>query len=105
MPIVVDTHTPAQRARLMGTGIEVWQIIQTYLEVGCDWGRLRRSYDWLSEADLREALTSANEHREEIADCIRENYSYLPEEKNSNWSSPPEPAGVWSPATTLTSDN
>jgi uncharacterized protein (DUF433 family) len=80
MPILVDNHTPAPRARIMGTGIEVWQVVQTYLEARCHWARLRQSYDWLSEADLRDALAFANEHRQEIAERIHENYACLPEE-------------------------
>lgn len=79
MPIVENRRPPAQTARIMGTGIEVWQVVKTYLEVDRDWARLRAAYEWLPEADLREALSYANDHREAITARIEEDYRYLPE--------------------------
>ncbi len=45
-----------RRARLAGTGLEVWEVIATYLSVERDPVRLRQTYPWLSEAHLRAAL-------------------------------------------------
>jgi uncharacterized protein (DUF433 family) len=80
MPIIENRRPPAESARIMGTGIEVWQVVKTYLEAGCDWERLKSAYTWLPEADLREALSYANDHRDDITARIREDYQYLPEE-------------------------
>ena len=45
-----------RRARLAGTGLEVWEIIVTYQSVERDRGRLQQAYSWLSEGQLRAAL-------------------------------------------------
>jgi uncharacterized protein (DUF433 family) len=47
----------ARRAAVVGTGLEVWEIVRTYKEVGEDYGELRNSYPWLSEPQLRAALS------------------------------------------------
>ena len=46
-----------RRARVQGTGIEVFEVIKSYRSVGQDWERLRKVYHWLSDEQLRAALT------------------------------------------------
>src|SRR4030095_4958258 len=45
-----------RRARIAGTGVEVWEIIATYRSVNRTLRRLQRAYDWLAEPQLRAAL-------------------------------------------------
>jgi uncharacterized protein (DUF433 family) len=45
-----------RRARVTGTGIDVFEIIKSYKAMGRDWRRLRSGYDWLSEEQLQAAL-------------------------------------------------
>jgi uncharacterized protein (DUF433 family) len=78
--IVVSTRPAEQTARVLGTGIKVWQIARTYLEVGRDWDRLRTAYHWLTEAQLRDAMRYAEEHAQAIDDRIQEDYARLPED-------------------------
>lgn len=47
---------PPLRARIAGTGIEVWEVMKGYREVAEDWTRLRAGFDWLTEEQLRAAL-------------------------------------------------
>lgn len=56
-PGVTFTGGPAgRRAVLAGTGLDVWEVIATWQEVGEDYSRLKASYDWLTEPQLRAAL-------------------------------------------------
>ncbi len=80
MPIIEDPiRPPAQTARILGTGLEVWEIVRTYLEVGRDWSRLLASFHWLNESDLVDAIEYAQQHVADIEARIRENYNCLPE--------------------------
>jgi uncharacterized protein (DUF433 family) len=45
-----------RHARLLGTGLDVWEIIATHQGLGRDPARLREAYHWLSEDQLRAAL-------------------------------------------------
>jgi uncharacterized protein (DUF433 family) len=50
--------TPIERrARIQGTGIEVFEVIKSYRSVGENWEDLREAYHWLTEDQLRAALT------------------------------------------------
>ncbi len=55
-----------RRARVAGTGLEVWEVIATYQSVGRDRGRLQQAYSWLSEGQLRAALGYYAAYPEEI---------------------------------------
>ena len=80
MPIVESAGAPAYRARIMGTGLEVWEIVRTYLEVGRDWDDLKASFHWLRESDLVDAIEYAQQHVAEIDAVIQENYAGFPED-------------------------
>lgn len=54
--IVFADGPTGRRARIAGTGLDVWEVIVTYQGVGRDVGRLREAYHWLSEPQLRAAL-------------------------------------------------
>jgi uncharacterized protein (DUF433 family) len=56
-PGIVFADGPAgRRARIAGTGLDVWEVISTYKSLNHDDARLRGAYDWLSEPQLRSAL-------------------------------------------------
>jgi uncharacterized protein (DUF433 family) len=77
--VIVDRRPPEVRARLLGTGLEVWEVAKTYYEVGEDWERLRRCYETLSDDQLRAALTFAEKYWDVIAARIAEEYAFVPE--------------------------
>ncbi|WP_299430806.1 DUF433 domain-containing protein [uncultured Meiothermus sp.] len=51
----VDGAT-GRRAVIAGTGLDVWELIATWKEVGEDEEALRQAYPWLSSMQLRSAL-------------------------------------------------
>jgi uncharacterized protein (DUF433 family) len=44
------------RAHVRGTGLEVFEVIRTWREVGQDWERFTNAYHWLTTDQLRAAL-------------------------------------------------
>lgn len=71
--IVFSEGTRGRRARIAGTGIEVWEVIATCKGVAEDFGRLRKAYHWLTEQQLRSALGYYRVYPEEINNLIRQN--------------------------------
>jgi uncharacterized protein (DUF433 family) len=57
----------AKRARIQGTGLEVWEIVNAYESVDRDFARLQASFDWLAPKQLRAALRFAELNPEFIA--------------------------------------
>lgn len=68
-----------RRARVAGTGIEVWEIIATYHGVGRNLGRLRQAYHWLTDQQLKTAMGYYKAYPEEIDRLIAGNESWTPE--------------------------
>ena len=78
-PGVVFADGPAgRRARIEGTGIEIWEMISSYLAVGKDERRLREAYHWLSERQILAALGYGRRYPGEIDDLIRRNNAQEP---------------------------
>jgi uncharacterized protein (DUF433 family) len=73
-PGVVFADGPAgRRARIEGTGIEIWEVISAYLALGRNEQRLREAYHWLSERQILAALGYERTYSREIEDLIRRN--------------------------------
>jgi uncharacterized protein (DUF433 family) len=71
--IVFAEGTGGRRARVAGTGIEVWEIISAYRSVGKDPKRLKTAYHWLSPEQLRAALGYHAAYPQEIERQIEQN--------------------------------
>jgi uncharacterized protein (DUF433 family) len=69
----------SRRAAVAGTGLEVWEVVRTYEEVGEDYGELRKSYPWLSEPQLRAALSYYELYPDEIEARLKLEESWMPE--------------------------
>ena len=54
--ILFAEGTSGRRARVAGTGIEVWEVVATYKSVKEDFKRVQRAYHWLSGEQLKAAL-------------------------------------------------
>ncbi len=78
--IVFTEGTSGKRARIAGTGIEVWEVIATYRYVGEEFGRLSKAYHWLTEQQLKSAIGYYRHYRDEIDALIAENEGWTPEE-------------------------
>jgi uncharacterized protein (DUF433 family) len=57
----------AKRARIQGTGLEVWEIVRAYHSVDRDFDRLAESFDWLTSDQLHAALRFAELNPDFIA--------------------------------------
>lgn len=80
VPGVVFMDGPVgRRASLAGTGLDVWEVIATFKSVGEDHGRLRASYEWLSDRQLSAALAYYELYPDEIDARIEEEESWTPE--------------------------
>jgi uncharacterized protein (DUF433 family) len=69
-----------KRARLAGTGLDVWEVIATYKSLNNNADRLRDAYHWLSEPQLRAALGYYRLYPEEIDRQIAWNEGWSKEE-------------------------
>jgi uncharacterized protein (DUF433 family) len=71
IPGIIEANcTPAQTARIAGTGIEVFAVYRTYVELDRRWASLREAFHWLTEAQLHAALAYAEAHPDAMAECL-----------------------------------
>jgi uncharacterized protein (DUF433 family) len=74
--IVFADGVSGRRARIAGTGIEVWEVVSSYRSVNQDFSRLRKAYHWLTEQQLRAAIGYYTAYRQEIDELIKLNESW-----------------------------
>jgi uncharacterized protein (DUF433 family) len=66
-PGIIFADGPAgRRARIAGTGVDVWELIAAYDSVDRDTARLRQAFRWLPEPSVRAALAYYAAYPEEI---------------------------------------
>jgi len=86
--IVFSEGVSGKKARIAGTGLEVWEVIANYKSVAENFERLKTAYHWLNELQLRAALGYYRAYPDEIetlisrneswtADCIRKKHPLL----------------------------
>jgi uncharacterized protein (DUF433 family) len=71
--ILFAEGTSGRRARVAGTGIEVWEVIATYKSVKKDPKKLQKAYHWLSREQLKAALGYYTAYPQEIDQLIEQN--------------------------------
>jgi uncharacterized protein (DUF433 family) len=80
-PGIIFADGPSgRRARVAGTGLDVWEVIATYKSVDRDPERLRQAYHWLSDGHLRAALGYYAAYPEGIERQIARNEAWSPDE-------------------------
>ena len=77
--IVFGEGTTGRKARIAGTGIEVWEAIAVFKSVGEDFARLCKAMHWLSELQLRAALGYYRAYPKEIDHLLAQNESWTQE--------------------------
>jgi uncharacterized protein (DUF433 family) len=77
--IVFSEGVRGRRARVAGTGVEVWEIIAAYRSVRKSMDRLRRAYHWLTDQQLQSSLAYYQVYPEEIDRLIAANEAWTPE--------------------------
>lgn len=68
--VFVDGPT-GRRPVIAGTGLEVWEVVAAFQEVGQDLEQLQKTYHWLTSPQLRGALAYWRCYPEEIEEEIR----------------------------------
>jgi uncharacterized protein (DUF433 family) len=63
--VFVDGAT-GRRPVVAGSGLEVWEVISTWKDVGRNYERLRAAYEWLTEPQLRSALSYYELYGDEV---------------------------------------
>ncbi|HTZ41066.1 MAG TPA: hypothetical protein VMB77_12965 [Syntrophales bacterium] len=71
--IIFASGVSGRRARLAGTGIEVWEIIAQYLSLNRDQKRLQQAFHWLTPGQLKAALGYHAAYPDEIDALIVRN--------------------------------
>src|SRR5919201_6867430 len=80
IPGIVFADGPTgRRARIAGTGIDVFEIVRDHRAMGADWAQLRHAYHWLDERQLRAALAYAEAYPEEIETRLHAEERWTPE--------------------------
>lgn len=77
--IVFSEGVRGRRARVAGTGVEVWEIVAAYKSLGKSLDRLRKTYHWLTDQQLRSAIGYYESYSEEIDRLIAANENWTPE--------------------------
>lgn len=78
-PGIVFAQGPTgPRARIAGTGIDVWEVVANYKSLKNNFGRLGRAYPHLSEAQLLAALNYYRQFGPEIDRRVRANAGWTP---------------------------
>jgi len=77
--IVFADGVSGRKARIAGTGLEVWEIIATYKGVNENFTRLQRAYHWLTEQQVRATIGYYTTYPEEINRQIKLNESWSKE--------------------------
>lgn len=90
--VFVDSLT-GRRAAIAGTGIEVWEMIASWKSLEQDYERLRASYSWPSEAQLRAALNYYELYPEEIDERLALEEEWTPERVRREYPFTAGPAG------------
>ncbi len=62
-----------RRAKIAGTGIDIWEFIATFKGLGENYDKLKKTYHWLSEQQIRSALTYYALYPEDIDERITRN--------------------------------
>ena len=62
-----------RRARIAGSGIDVWEMIAAFRGLKEDYEKLKKAYHWLNEQQVRSALSYYALYPKEIDDLIAKN--------------------------------
>ena len=74
--IIFGEGVSGRRAKVAGTGIEVWEMIAAYKSVGKDLKKLKKAYHWLSQEQVKAVLSYYSAYPEEIDRLIERNESW-----------------------------
>ncbi len=62
-----------RRARIAGTGIDIWEFIAAFRGLGENYDKLKKAYHWLSDQQIRSALSYYALYPDDIDEKITRN--------------------------------
>ncbi len=71
--IVFADSALGRRARIAGSGIDVWEVIATFRGLQEDYEKLKKAYHWFNDQQIRSALSYYALYPEEIDEIIDRN--------------------------------
>ncbi|HET6515349.1 MAG TPA: DUF433 domain-containing protein [Thermodesulfovibrionales bacterium] len=86
--IIFSQGVTGRRARIAGTGVEVWEVIYEYQIVGEDVKALKKALPHLTEKQLIAALNYYRSDPEEIDELIQSNDAITPKSVEGRFSLP-----------------
>lgn len=88
--IIFSEGVSGRRARIAGTGVEVWEVIYEYQILGENIKALKKALPHLTERQLVAALNYYRHYPEEINELIQSNEAITPEVVKGRFSLPKE---------------
>ena len=88
----VDGPT-GRRAKIAGTGIDIWEFIATFKGLGENYEKLKKTYHWLSDQQIRSALSYYALYPDEIDEKIIRNEDITQEQVVKRFPFLAKPAG------------
>lgn len=83
-PGIVFVDGPAgRRARIEGTGIDVWELISAYQELNNNLSALKKAFHWLTDRQIMAAIGYAKTYPEEIKKLIKMNKAWNKEKAHA----------------------
>ena len=82
-----------RRSRIAGTGIDIWEFISTFKGVGENYDDLKEAYHWLSDQQIRSALSYYALYPDEIDEKITRNEELTQEKVLKRFPFLAKPAG------------
>jgi len=82
-----------RRAKIAGTGIDIWEFIATFKGLGENYDNLRETYHWLSDPQIRSALSYYALYPDEIDQRITRNDMITPKKVLKRFPFLAKPAG------------
>ena len=77
--IIFLTGPTGCRAVLAGTGLDVWEVVSTWRDLGESLDALKKAYSWLTEPQLRAALGYYQLFPTEVDERLRREEAWTPE--------------------------
>lgn len=82
-----------RRAKIAGSGIDVWEFIATFKGLGESYNKLKKTYHWLSDQQIRSALSYYALYTDEIDEKITRNEDITHEQVIKRFPFLSKPAG------------
>jgi uncharacterized protein (DUF433 family) len=83
-----------RRARIAGTGIDIWEFIATFKALDENYDKLKKTYHWLSDQQLRSAFSYYALYPNEIDEKITRNQDITQERVIKRFPFLAKPAGM-----------